>query len=228
MTVPAFRTAAGHEHDFGLATAVPVTPKSPYRGFAKRLFDIAFSLLVLPPVTLLLVALALLIALDGHSPFYRQERLGRDGKRFRMWKLRTMVPDAEECLRHYLARNPSARAEWNAKQKLRHDPRVTRIGRILRETSLDELPQIINVLRGEMSLVGPRPMMVNQRRLYPGMSYFAMRPGITGYWQTSVRNDSDFTERAGYDTAYFHDLSFATDLRVMRQTIGVVLRRTGC
>jgi lipopolysaccharide/colanic/teichoic acid biosynthesis glycosyltransferase len=145
-----------------------------------------------------------------------------------MLKLRSMVADAEARLQAHLDACPKARIEWQVTQKLRRDPRITRIGRIIRKTSLDELPQLWNVLVGEMSIVGPRPMMPSQQSLYPGIAYYAMRPGITGYWQISVRNESSFAERAQFDARYFRDLSFVTDVRIMLRTFGVVMRGTGC
>lgn len=198
-----------------------------YRRGAKRLLDIALVLMAAAPVMMLLVPLMAIIALDGCSPIYVQKRLGRNGRVFRMFKLRSMVAGADDVLEAYLERHPKARAEWNRTQKLKHDPRITIFGAFIRKTSLDELPQLLNVLKGDMSLVGPRPMMVNQRALYPGTAYFEMRPGITGFWQVSERNESSFAERAHYDAAYFRELSLATDLRVMAQTVRVVFRATG-
>jgi exopolysaccharide production protein ExoY len=199
-----------------------------YRDHAKRVFDVALVLIAALPVLLVLLPMALLIARDGASPLYFQKRVGRNGRIFYMWKLRSMVPNADALLEAYLASNPEARAEWNRDQKLKNDPRITRIGRLIRKTSLDELPQLFNVLRGDMALVGPRPMMVNQQRMYPGTAYYALRPGITGFWQTSVRNESSFAERAGFDTDYLRKLSFKTDIAVMLRTVKVVLNGTGC
>jgi len=198
-----------------------------YRRFAKRALDIAIVAVVSLPVAMVVLLLALLVATDGRSPFYMQARVGRGGRLFRMVKLRTMVWQADRVLDGYLASNPAARAEWDRDQKLRHDPRVTRIGALLRRSSLDELPQLWNVLRGDMSIVGPRPMMDSQRAIYPGTEYYAMRPGITGFWQVSVRNESSFSERAAFDRRYFHELSLRTDLGVIWRTVGVVLRATG-
>ncbi|SMX33689.1 sugar transferase [Maliponia aquimaris] len=199
-----------------------------YRDVFKRVLDVVLVVLGGLPALLIVGFFALLIALDGHSPFYFQKRLGRNGRMFYIWKLRSMVPDADSRLHAYLAQNPDARAEWDLTQKLRHDPRITAVGRLIRKTSIDELPQLWNVLRGDMSLVGPRPMMPCQQDLYPGTAYYALRPGITGYWQVSVRNESSFAERAGFDTAYLHQLSLLNDLRVMARTVRVVLRGTGC
>ena len=208
-----------------LGTGQP--PQGIYRAFGKRAIDILLVLLAIVPVSFLLAGLAAVIALDGRSPIYVQNRVGQDGRIFRIFKLRSMVRNADKVLAAYLAGNPRAKEEWDVNQKLRNDPRITRFGYLIRRTSLDELPQIFNVLRGDMSLVGPRPMMCDQRHLYPGQEYYAMRPGITGYWQTSVRNESSFSQRAFFDKAYFADLSFMTDLKVLLRTVGVVLRATG-
>lgn len=174
------------------------------------------------------LVLAILVARDGGSPFYSQMRIGKGGRAFRMWKLRSMVVDADQRLEAWLAANPAARAEWDSTQKLRNDPRVTRFGHFLRRSSLDELPQLWNVFIGNMSLVGPRPMMLNQRDLYPGTAYYALRPGVTGYWQTAGRNRTTFEARAEYDAVYEEQLSLMTDLRILARTVSVVLRGTGC
>lgn len=198
-----------------------------YRRYGKRVFDLALALLAAPATITIVAVLAAMIAWHGGRPIYRQQRVGRDGKTYVMWKLRSMVVDADAKLEEHLATNPTARAEWNRSQKLKRDPRITPFGRFLRKSSLDELPQLWNVLRGDMSIVGPRPMMVCQRELYDGVDYYALRPGITGYWQVSSRNESDFHERAAFDTRYNRDLSLRTDLHVIYKTIGVVLRGTG-
>ncbi|MFP4274111.1 MAG: sugar transferase [Paracoccaceae bacterium] len=211
----------------GCASPFDLVDRGLYRGVIKRVLDLSLVLVALVPTALILGVFALLIARDGHSPFYRQERVGRDGRIFGMWKLRSMVPDADRLLDAHLAADPEARQEWERQQKLRHDPRITRIGHLIRKTSLDELPQLFNVLTGDMSLVGPRPMMPSQREIYPGIAYYAMRPGITGYWQCSVRNECSFSERALYDTRYFEDISFKTDLLVLLRTLRVVLLGTG-
>ncbi len=199
-----------------------------YARVGKRILDIFLVLLAAPIILPILAVLAAIIALDGKSPFFTQVRVGRGGRTFRMWKLRSMVLDAEAQLERCLAACPQRRLEWEEHQKLRHDPRVTPIGHLIRKTSLDELPQFWNVLRGDMSIVGPRPMLPEQRTLYPGTAYYALRPGITGYWQVSVRNGSSFAERAQYDTDYLHDMSLRTDIRVLVCTIRVVLGGTGC
>lgn len=194
----------------------------------KRALDLLIVAVVCLPVMAVLLILAAIVALDGHAPLYVQDRVGRGGRVFRLFKLRTMVPDADAVLAQTLARNPAARVEWSKYQKLRDDPRITPVGRLLRKSSLDELPQLINVVLGEMSIVGPRPIMDNQRSIYPGTEYYDLRPGITGFWQISVRNDSSFSDRAQFDRQYHGEVSLATDLRVMARTVQVVLRGTGC
>lgn len=208
--------------------AVPASGHVFYSDRLKRALDILIVMLVAPPILLILAIICPVIALDGKSPFFLQARVGRHGRVFRMIKLRSMVVDAEARLESYLDACPARREEWETHQKLRHDPRITRIGGFIRKTSLDELPQFWNVLVGDMSIVGPRPMMPCQKTLYPGTAYYALRPGITGFWQTSVRNESSFAERAQFDTQYFRELSLVTDLRIMLRTVGVVLKGTGC
>ena len=198
-----------------------------YRRFLKRGFDAFAVLLAAPFVLPVVLLLGFLISRDGGPAFYRQDRIGQGGRVFRIWKLRSMVVDAERRLEAHLARDPAARAEWNETQKLKNDPRITRVGRLIRKTSLDELPQLWNVLRGDMSLVGPRPMMPGQAALYPGRAYYALRPGVTGFWQISDRNETSFAGRAAFDTEYARRLSFLTDLAVLVATVRVVLRGTG-
>lgn len=193
----------------------------------KRAFDIAATIAIAPVALPLVGVSALLVSRDGSSPFYSQSRLGKNGKEFRIWKLRTMVPDADKVLSTYLDANPEAKAEWNAHQKLKKDPRITRVGRFLRKYSIDEFPQLFNVFNGDMSLVGPRPMCPDQRGQYPGTAYFELRPGMTGLWQISERNQSTFAERATYDNRYAAALSLATDVRILVMTPLVVLRGTG-
>jgi lipopolysaccharide/colanic/teichoic acid biosynthesis glycosyltransferase len=198
-----------------------------YRRHFKRGFDILAVIASLPLVLPVIAALALVIKRDGGPVFYSHDRIGRNGETFRFWKLRSMVVDADRSLAEHLRDNPEARAEWEASQKLRNDPRVTRIGRFIRKSSLDELPQLWNILRGDMSLVGPRPMMPEQRALYHGRAYYQLRPGLTGFWQIGDRNDTTFAARAVYDTHYARSLSFPTDMAVLLLTVRTVLRGTG-
>lgn len=204
------------------------TIRNPYRSGLKRALDVVLVCLTLPFAAPFILLMALLVALDGGRPFYSQPRVGRHGRIYTIWKIRSMVIDADAKLDVYLQGNPQARAEWSHSQKLRFDPRITKVGKLLRKTSIDELPQIWNVLRGDMSLVGPRPMMPEQRSLYPGQAYYALRPGITGFWQVSDRNNSSFSARADFDADYHKRLSFLTDMQVLAKTATVVLRGTGC
>ena len=212
-------------------TGVTLMPRkrafSLYRHVFKRALDLTAILLAAPVIVPVVAGLALGVALDGGRPFYSQMRIGKGGAPFRMWKLRSMVRDADAQMEALLARDPLARMEWDATQKLRHDPRITRFGHLLRRSSLDELPQLWNVFIGEMALVGPRPMMLNQRDLYPGTAYYLLRPGITGYWQTEGRNSTTFEARAQFDTVYEEGLALATDMRIMARTISVVMNGTG-
>lgn len=212
------------------ARAERESPYRAYRGVFKRILDTALVLLSLPIALPMIGLCALALYLEGGAPFYTQARLGRRGRQFSILKLRTMVRNADEVLENTLQADPALRREWDHMQKLRDDPRVTRVGRILRATSMDELPQLFNVLRGDMSIVGPRPMMPEQLPMYGDpVAYFALRPGITGLWQVSARNnDSGFAYRNDVDSVYNSKLGFWTDLKVLWRTVGVVLRRTGC
>lgn len=198
-----------------------------YRSILKRPLDIMLVVLSAPIVIPVVFILALLVWRDGGNPFYSQMRVGKNGRLYRMWKLRSMVVDADARLSAYLAKNPAAKEEWDRKQKLLDDPRVTPFGHFLRRSSLDELPQLWNVLVGSMSIVGPRPMMPNQTDLYSGEGYFSLRPGITGFWQTAGRNSTTFAARAFYDDTYERDLSFTSDASIIYKTFGVVFRATG-
>lgn len=203
-------------------------PTRLYGGIGKRGLDIAIVIAAAPVALVLIALLCPLIMLDGGKPFFRQARVGRRGHIFHMLKLRSMVRDAEQRLEAHLAANPESRQEWDETQKLRCDPRITAVGRFIRKSSLDELPQLWNVLKGEMSIVGPRPMMPSQRPLYPGTAYFALRPGITGLWQISARNASTFADRGDFDARYYRSVSLKTDLGIILRTFRVVLRGTGC
>jgi exopolysaccharide production protein ExoY len=198
-----------------------------YTRFLKRWFDVLLILLAAPFVLPVVLLLGLMVRRDGGPVFYIQDRIGLDGRTFRLWKLRTMVVDADARLAEHLAADPALRAEWDETQKLKNDPRVTAAGRFLRKTSLDELPQLWNVFRGDMSLVGPRPMLPEQRALYPGRTYYQMRPGLTGPWQVSDRNASSFAGRAEFDSEYARRMSLSTDLAIMFLTVWVVVRGTG-
>ncbi len=199
-----------------------------YSILGKRVLDIGLIMLALPVVLPVLLVLAAVIALFGGSPIYVQKRVGLGGRTFRMFKLRTMVRDADDRLAEYLAANPTARAEWNLRQKLTHDPRITAFGAILRRSSLDELPQLWNVLRGDMSLVGPRPMMETQRNQYPGTAYYRLRPGLTGPWQIGARHLTTFADRSIFDDQYENRHGLVYDLSILLRTVRVVASGTGC
>ncbi|MFN3291977.1 MAG: sugar transferase [Gemmobacter sp.] len=212
----------------GMAEDTSYRQRGIYRQGVKRLLDILVVVLAAPFVVPLVALMALVVAFDGGKPFYTQDRIGKGGRVFRMWKLRSMVVDADARMVAHLAANPEARREWDETQKLRNDPRITRFGQFLRKSSMDELPQLWNVLTGDMSLVGPRPMMPCQAGLYPSDAYYHLRPGITGYWQTAGRNRTTFAARAHFDAAYERELSLATDLAILARTVQVVLKGTGC
>ena len=222
-----------HTSRIEVATDIATTDRSNvrrgiYQMGLKRLFDVVLVLLALPFVLPFLAIISLAIFLsDGGSPLFCQERIGKDGRRFQIWKFRSMVVDAEEQLERHLNANPDAKLEWETKQKLSFDPRCTTVGRLLRRSSLDELPQIFNVLNGDMSLVGPRPMLPSQQALYPGQAYYSMRPGMTGAWQVTTRNTSEFSDRAAFDDFYSTRVTLVEDLSILARTVGVVLRGTG-
>lgn len=199
-----------------------------YRRAFKPAIDMLLTLLAMPIILPVVLICSAVVMTDGKSPLFRQRRIGRHGNEFMLWKLRTMVPDAEQRLAEHLDANPEARKEWDLHQKLEDDPRVTHVGQFLRRTSLDEFPQFFNVLTGDMSLVGPRPMMVGQDELYPGNAYYRLRPGLTGPWQVSDRNASSFADRARFDDAYLQDVSLRTDCRLLAATVGTVAKGTGC
>ncbi|KIC18768.1 sugar transferase [Leisingera sp. ANG-DT] len=200
-----------------------------YPSFGKRAFDIGFALLLLPVLVPVILVLWAIVRCDGSAGFFGHTRVGRGGKPFKCWKLRSMVVDAEARLQAHLDAHPAAAAEWARDHKLADDPRINRLGRILRKTSLDELPQIWNVLKGEMSFVGPRPIVTKELEKY-GRSvpaYLAQKPGITGLWQVSGRNDISYDERVALDVAYLTRRSFRTDLKIIARTSLAVLGSTG-
>lgn len=200
-----------------------------YAKFGKRGFDILFALFLLPILAPLICMLWAAVRLDGGPGFFGHTRIGRNGQPFKCWKVRSMVVDAEARLQSYLDANPDAAAEWARDHKLTDDPRVNRLGHILRKTSLDELPQIWNVLKGEMSFVGPRPIVTKELAKYgSGVSaYLAQKPGITGLWQVSGRNDISYDERVALDVSYLSRCSFGLDLKIIAKTGAAVLGTTG-
>ncbi len=218
----------------GLATlprpALPLPTQTRHYRVIKRIFDLAISILLLPVLGVLLVAIGLVVALTSGFPvFYRQDRLGQYGQRFRICKFRTMRNNAEQALAEWLLHHPEIRHEWQQTQKLKRDPRVTRLGRFLRDTSLDEIPQIINVLRGEMSLVGPRPIVQAERARYAERYafYAAAIPGVTGVWQVSGRCNVSYEERVRMDEDYVRNWSLMRDIGILLRTPRSVIRRDG-
>lgn len=199
--------------------------------FSKMLFDLALVIITLPVIAPVLLLIGILVRLTSPGPaLFRQVRIGKNGKEIRIFKFRSMHHDAEAKLAELLAQNPAARAEWNKTHKLRHDPRVTKLGAFLRRTSLDELPQLINVLCGDMSLVGPRPVTETELRTkYKDKAdyYKLVRPGITGLWQISGRSDISYEQRVNMDCWYVFNWSLHIDLVILYKTIWVVLRRRG-
>ena len=195
----------------------------------KRLLDLLGALLLAIVFSPLMLAIVLLVRGSGGSVIYKHKRVGRDGKMFECLKFRTMVPNADQVLRTLLEQDPVMKAEWVRDHKLRRDPRVTRLGHFLRRTSLDELPQIWNVVRGEMSLVGPRPVIREELLRYGRNvgAYLAAKPGITGLWQVTGRNDTDYRRRVVLDTYYVRNQSFILDMYILLKTTGVVLAGNG-
>ncbi len=196
---------------------------------AKRVFDLIIVLLMLPVIVPVIAILFAISRMDGGPGFFGHVRIGRNNREFKCWKIRSMVPNAEKVLVDHLASDPVAAAEWQRDFKLTNDPRITRFGRFIRATSLDELPQIWNVLRGDMSIVGPRPVTREEIEKYQGYEwcYLSVKPGITGLWQVSGRNDVSYDDRVRLDLEYFDTRSLMMDVGIILRTAGAVLNRTG-
>jgi lipopolysaccharide/colanic/teichoic acid biosynthesis glycosyltransferase len=205
---------------------VHVSPKAG-RDRLKRCFDVGATLAASPVWVPVLLVLAGLVRGTSRGPaFYVQDRIGQGGRTIRCLKLRTMVADADERLADVLGEDPELAAEFARDHKLRDDPRVTRFGKLLRRTSIDELPQLVNVLRGEMSLVGPRPIVADEIPRYGRFMPIVLttRPGVTGLWQVSGRNDVSYASRIALDVQYTFEQSFRGDLRILLRTVTRVLR----
>ena len=197
----------------------------------KRFIDIIGSIVgivCLIPLTII-IWIANLIMKDNGPIFYTQERIGKNGKIFKMYKYRSMVVGADEKLKEYLEKNEEARKEYAEYKKLKHDPRITKIGAFLRKTSLDEFPQFINILKGEMSLVGPRPYLPREKEDINGFFNYIMscKPGLTGYWQVNGRSDVTFTERLEFDMQYYYKHNLKLDIKILKQTVEDVVKRKG-
>ncbi|MBX7483651.1 sugar transferase [Qipengyuania sp. 6D47A] len=197
----------------------------------KRPFDLFFAIFMIVATLPVMIMIALAIKIVAPGPvLFRQQRIGQDGLPFTCLKFRTMVVDAKERLAHLLENDPAAREEWEQDQKLRNDPRITRVGAMLRSSSLDELPQLFNILSGHMSVVGPRPIVADEVGRY-GIDirhYYAVRPGLTGLWQTSGRNDTSYEERVRLDVEYVRNVSFARDLSICLKTVPAMVLSRGC
>ncbi len=196
----------------------------------KRMLDVCVSAALIVLLSPVLLMVATLVALTSRGPvLFGSHRVGQGGRHFEALKFRTMRIDGAERLELYFHHHPEARAEFATAIKLKQDPRITPIGRILRATSLDELPQLYNVLVGQMSLVGPRPILIGERDLYGSMldGYLSARPGITGPWQVSGRNDLPYDQRVLIQAAYAESLSLRNDLLILVRTLVVVFRRSG-
>ena len=202
----------------------------PHRMFLKRFIDLLLTITTGVVAFPLLFALGVAVRLDSKGPIlFRHQRIGRGGRHFMVYKFRTMAANAEELLAKHLAENPDARLEWDETQKLKDDPRITRVGRFLRKTSLDELPQLINVLKGDMSLVGPRPIVGEEIARYGEEYelYTRVRPGITGLWQVSGRNDLPYADRVWLDRHYVCNWSVWLDILIIARTVPEVLHCSG-
>jgi Undecaprenyl-phosphate galactose phosphotransferase WbaP len=202
----------------------------PLPRFIKRAIDLIIVLLAFPGVLMTILVLSLMVRLESPGPvFFAHRRIGRDRSTFRAWKIRTMQVNGDHMLESALAQDMSLREEWTRHRKLRRDPRITRVGRFLRRSSLDELPQLWNVLTGEMSLVGPRPIVEEEVPAYGAHFplYCQVTPGITGLWQVSGRNSISLSERVRLDSYYVHNWSPWLDLYILGRTVSAVLTGQG-
>ena len=203
--------------------------RSTYNRFFKRGLDLTLAVALLPLLLPIITVLYVLVRREGGPGFYGHQRVGRNGQPFMCYKIRTMAVNSKELLEELLASDPEARREWAESHKLKDDPRVTRLGRFLRKTSLDELPQLWNVLKGDMSFVGPRPIVREELARYgsAAWAYLELRPGITGKWQVSGRNDVSYDERVDLDVRYNREVCLRSDLSILMRTAKVVLFPTG-
>ena len=200
-----------------------------YDTSVKRLFDVAVTLVLLAFISPLFLLLFVAIRLDGGPCLFRHDRVGFGGKTFKCLKFRTMVPDSAAALERHFAVNPYAQIEWTETHKLRNDPRITRVGAFLRKSSLDEVPQLLNVLMNDMSLVGPRPITASETSRYGSALavYLSVLPGITGLWQVSGRSKTTYEKRIQLDVDYVSNRSFGKDISILLRTIPAVLLRGG-
>ncbi len=216
--------------DVGLAQVGEARIKlNPYMLPVKRIIDIVLTLTLCLMISPLLIVLIVILAFEDGPIFYSQRRIGRNGRIFHCQKFRTMVPNAEVLLAELIASDPEVHAEWQQYEKLHNDPRTTKLGRFLRKTSLDELPQLLNVLKGDMSLVGPRPMALHERERWGDIyrSYTLLQPGVTGPWQVYHRTDSDYESRIDSLKFYISNWSVLGDMKYLLLTLSVPFSRKG-
>jgi exopolysaccharide production protein ExoY len=202
----------------------------PTGGIAKRAFDVSAACLGLIFLSPLFLMVMLLVKLSDRGPiFYGHRRIGHNGQEFRCLKFRTMVTNGDKVLQDHLRNNPKAMEEWRETRKLQDDPRVTAVGAVLRKLSLDELPQLFNIIRGEMSVVGPRPVVRDELEMYENAAvyYLQSRPGLTGLWQISGRNDVSYATRVAFDTHYVENWSLVRDVVIIARTIPAVCAQRG-
>lgn len=195
--------------------------------FVKRIIDIIISSIGLIICLPIFIIIALLIKIDSKGPvFFKHKRIGKHGKKLEIYKFRTMIDNAEEAMKYF---TEEQKKEFKENFKLENDPRVTRVGKILRKTSLDELPQIINILKGEMSIIGPRPIVKNELEKYGKNQerFLSVAPGLTGYWAANGRSDVSYEERMALELYYVDNRSLLLDLKIFLKTIGSVLRGRG-
>lgn len=207
----------------------PLPLDNNFKRLLKRAFDLVGSVILIIFLSPFLLTIYILIRKTGSQVIFQHQRVGSGGELFGCLKFRTMMVNAQEVLEDILKNDPLAKAEWERDFKLKNDPRVTSVGQFLRKTSLDELPQLFNVLRGEMSLVGPRPVIDKEIERYGDAArfYYSVRPGMTGLWQVSGRNDISYGHRVNMDVEYVVEWSFMKDINILVKTIGVVVFRKG-
>ena len=223
------------DSNLDLSSNTPIAPRILHsrmvsKNWIARVFDLSLILFAAPYIVLAFLIITILIKLDSPGPvFYRQLIIGRFGNRFLIYKFRTMVQNADQVLQNYLDNSPELKAQWLANHKLKQDPRVTHLGATLRKLSLDELPQIWNIIIGDMSLIGPRPIVDAEVEKYGKCFelYVQVRPGLTGLWQVSGRNDTSYEHRVELDEYYVRNRSLKLDLQILWRTVFVVLRRYG-
>ena len=228
--VPLYGTDMAHffSHEVALLRVRNNLRRWPAR-LTKRLFDTALAALLIALLSPIMLFIAVALKLEGGSVFYSHSRVGKKGKRFNCFKFRSMVPNADQALTNLLENNPDLQAQWHKEHKLKDDPRISPLGAFLRRTSMDELPQLLNVLRGEMSLVGPRPVVKFEMDRYgkDEVYYQMVRPGMTGLWQVNGRSDADYDARVYLDSWYVKNWSLSYDLIILFKTVGVVMQRNG-